>query len=89
MMPFLNLGLWTGQERYEYTPEIKVFTKDDKELKCLLNAVKYFSDDIGKHFRLGECAKVSLKKGSNEVTQSTVLYLVININEQEQEDAYS
>lgn len=65
MMPFLNISLWTGPERKEYTPEINFFfffTKDDKEMKSLLNAVKYFSDDIDKHFRLGESAKVSFKK---------------------------
>lgn len=42
-----------------YLEDLKLFAKDDNELKGLLNIVKYFSDDIGMDFGLDKCAKVT------------------------------
>lgn len=36
--------------------DLKLFAKNDNELKSLLNTVKYFSDNIGMDFGLDKCA---------------------------------
>ena len=45
---------------------LKLYLKDDSELKGLLRIVKEVSDEIGMEFSLSECAKVTFKTGRLE-----------------------
>ena len=44
--------------------DLKLFAKDDNDLKGLLKTVQKFSDDIGMSFGLDKCAKATLKEES-------------------------
>ena len=45
---------------------LKLYLKDDSELKGLLRIVKEISDEIGMEFSLSECAKATFKTGRLE-----------------------
>ena len=46
-----------------YMDDLTLYSKDDSELEGLLRTVKGLSDDIGKEFGLGKCAKATFKGG--------------------------
>ena len=48
-----------------YVDDLKLYTKNDKELEGLLSRVKQFSDDIGMKFGLDKCAKTTFKTKFN------------------------
>ena len=56
--------------------DIKLYTKNDKELEGLLSTVKQFSDDIGMEFGLYKCTKATFIKG--ELTRTTAFELDID-----------
>ena len=43
--------------------DLKLFSKDDKDLEGLLQTVKKFSDDIDMSFGLDKCAKATSERG--------------------------
>lgn len=68
--------------------DLKLFAKDDNELKGLLNIVKYFSDDICMSFGLDKCAKVTFKKGRILEAPLIDLDFATKIRELEHDEAY-
>ena len=56
--------------------DIKLYTKNDKELEGLLSTVKQFSSDIGMEFGLYKCTKATFIKG--ELARTTAVELDID-----------
>ena len=44
-----------------YMDDIKLFRKNEKELKTLIQAVRIYSQDIGMEFAIGECVMLIMK----------------------------
>ena len=56
-----------------YMDDLKLYSKNDKELEGLLNTVKIVSDEIEMQFGLDKCAKASYKKGKLTKTNNVKL----------------
>ena len=74
MMPFNHIlrrctaeyKLSKSQEKINhlmYMDDIKLFTKNEKELETLLHAVRIYSQDIGMEFSIEKCAMLVMKSG--------------------------
>ena len=53
-----------------YMDDLKLFSKDDKDLEGLLQTVKKFSDGIDVSFGLDKCAKANFERGTLRGTTS-------------------
>ena len=71
-----------------YMDDLKLYAKNDDQLKGLLETVKRFSDDIGMEFGLDKCAKVTFKRGKITSTSHINLDIDTQIKELEQEGIY-
>ena len=71
-----------------YMDDLKLYSKNDKQLEGLLNTVKIFSDDIEMQFGLDKCAKASFKKGKLTKTTNVKLDDTCVIQELTQEGTY-
>ena len=66
---FSGYGYKIGAERIThlfYMNDLKLYAKDDSELKGLLRIAKGFSYDIGMKFELSKCAKATFERGKLE-----------------------
>ena len=71
-----DLGYEMKKERFNhllYMDDLKLYSKNGKQLEGLFTAVKKFSDDIQMEFGLDKCAKASFKKG--KLTKTTNIEL--------------
>lgn len=71
-----------------YMDDLKLYAKNEKELRDLLYVVKSFSDDIKMQFGLDKCAKVILKRGKIEYTENIKVSEDVEIKGLEQGEAY-
>ena len=46
-----------------YIDDIKLFAKNEKELKTLIHTVRIYSQDIGMDFGIEKCALLVMKSG--------------------------
>ena len=53
-----------------YMDDLKLFSKDDKDLEDLLQTAKKFSDDIDMSFGLDKCVKANFERGKLRGTKS-------------------
>ena len=51
-----------------YKDDIKLFAKDEKELKTLIHAVRIYSQDIRMEFGIEKCAMLEIKCGERLLT---------------------
>ena len=52
-----------------YMDNIKLFTKNEKELKTLIHTVKIYNQDIGIEFGIEKCAMLVMKSGKQHATE--------------------
>ena len=52
---------------------IKLFAKNEKELKTLIHAVRIYSQDIGMEFGIEKCAMLVIKSGKRLLTDGMEL----------------
>ena len=48
--------------------DIKIFTKNEKELETLIHAVRIYSQDIGMEFGIEKCTMLVMKSGKWHMT---------------------
>ena len=51
-----------------YMDDIKLFAKNEKELKTPIHAVRIYSQDIGMEFGIDKCAMLVMKSGKRHMT---------------------
>ena len=51
-----------------YMDDIKVFAKNEKELKTLIHAIRIYSQEIGMEFGIEKCAIIVMKRGKRHIT---------------------
>ena len=68
--------------------DLKLFVKDDNDLKDLLQTMKKFIDGIVMSFGLDKCAKAAFKRGKLTETTSVELDRNTLIKDLEQEEMY-
>ena len=56
-----------------YMDDIKLFAKNEKELKTLIHIIRIYSQDIGMEFGIEKCAKVVIKSGKRHMTDGMEL----------------
>ena len=56
-----------------YIDDIKLFTKNEKELETLIQAVRIYSEDIGTEFDIEKCAMLIMKSGKRHMTEGIEL----------------
>ena len=56
-----------------YMDDIKLFAKNEKELKTLIRAVRIYSQDIGMEFGIGKCAILVMKSDKRHMTDGMEL----------------
>ena len=56
-----------------YTDDIKLFAKNEKELKTLIHAVRIYSQDIGMGFGIEKCALLVVKSDKRHMTDGIEL----------------
>ena len=56
-----------------YMDDIKLFTKNEKELETLIHAVRIYSQDIGMEFGREKCAMLVIKSGKRHMTDGMEL----------------
>ena len=49
--------------------DIKLLTKNDKELETLIQAVRIYNQKIGMEFGIEECTTLIMKKGKRVMTE--------------------
>ena len=69
--------------------DLKLYAKNPNNLECLLSNVKIFSDNIGMHFSLDKCTKVTFRKGSLVKPKNIILNINTQIAELENNKAYT
>ena len=52
-----------------YMDDIKLFAKDEKELKPLIQTVRIYSQDIGMEFGIEKCAILIMKNGNGHMKE--------------------
>ena len=50
-----------------YMDDIKLFAKNEKELKILIHAVRIYSQDMGMEFRIEKCARLVMKSSKRHM----------------------
>ena len=53
--------------------DIKLFTKNEKELETLIQTLRMYSQDIGMEFSMGKCAMLVMKRGKQHMTEGVEL----------------
>ena len=53
--------------------DIKLFAKNEKELKTLIQALGIYSEDIGMEFGIEKCAMLIMKSGKRQMTEGLEL----------------
>ena len=48
--------------------DIKLFTKNEKELETLIHAVRIYGQEIGIEFTMGKCDMLVMKRGKRHLT---------------------
>ena len=56
-----------------YIDDIKLFSKNEKELETLIHAVRIYSQDIGMEFGIEKCAMLVMKSGKRHITDGIEL----------------
>ena len=56
-----------------YMDDIKLFAKNKKELKTLIQVVRIYSDDIGMEFDVEKCAMLIIKNGKRQMMEGIEL----------------
>ena len=56
-----------------YMDDIKLFAKNEKELKTLIYTVRIYSQDIGMEFSIEKCAILVMKSGKQHMTDGMEL----------------
>ena len=56
-----------------YMDDIKLFAKNEKELKTLIHAVRIYSQNIGMEFGIEKCAMLVMKSGKQHMTDGMEL----------------
>ena len=56
-----------------YMDDIKLFAKNEKELKTLIYAVRIYLQDIGVEFGIEKCARLVMKSGKRYLTDGMEL----------------
>ena len=56
-----------------YMDDIKLFSKNEKELETLIHAVRIYSQDIEMEFGIEKCATLVMKSGKRHLTDRTEL----------------
>ena len=56
-----------------YMDDIKLFTKNEKELKTLIHTVRIYNQDIGVEFGIEKCALLVMKSGKRHMTDAMEL----------------
>ena len=56
-----------------YIDNIKLFSKNEKELETLINAVRIYSQDIGMEFGIEKCAMPEMKSSKRHLTDGIEL----------------
>ena len=51
-----------------YMDDIKLFSKNEKELKSLIHTVRIYSQGIGMEFGMEKCAQLVMKSGKRHLT---------------------
>ena len=51
--------------------DIKLFAKNEKELKTLIQTVKIYSQDIEMEFCIDKCTMLVMKSGKRHITEGT------------------
>ena len=69
--------------------DLKLFAKDDDNLKGLIQTVRNFTDDTGMKFALNKCAKVTFESGKLIKSPSIKLDKNTTIKELQQEEVYT
>ena len=49
--------------------DIKIFAKNEKELKDLIQTIRIYSLDLGMEFGIEKCVKLIMKSGKREATE--------------------
>ena len=52
-----------------YMDDIKLFAKNEKELKTLILAVRIYSQDVGMEFDIEKCAMLIMRSGKRQMTE--------------------
>ena len=52
-----------------YMHDIKLFSKNEKELKKLIQTIRIYNQDIGMEFTIEKCAMLIMKSGERETTE--------------------
>ena len=84
MMPLNNIlrkctpryKLSRSQEKINhlmYMDDIKLFTKNEKELETLIHTVRIYSQDIGMEYGIEKCARRVMKSGKRHLTDGIEL----------------
>ena len=63
-----------------YMDDIKLFTKDEKELETLIQTVRIYSQDIGMEFGVEKCAMLVRKNRKRHMTEGVELPNQVVIN---------
>ena len=50
-----------------YMDDIKLFSKNEKELETLIHTVRIYSQDIGMEFSIEKCAMLVIKSGKRHM----------------------
>ena len=56
-----------------YMDDIKLFTKNEKELEILIHTVRIYSQDIGMEFGIEKCAMLVMNSGKRHLTDGMEL----------------
>ena len=56
-----------------YVDDIKLFSKNEKELETLIHTVRIYCQDIGMEFGIGKCVPLVMKNGKRLLTGGIVL----------------
>ena len=71
-----------------YMDDIKLFSKNEKELETLIHAVRIYSQDIGMEFGIENCALLVIKSGKRHMTERMNLPNHDRIRTLEENEAY-
>ena len=56
-----------------YVDDLKLFTKNNKELETLLLTVRKYSEDIGMEFAIEKCAMLEMRSENRHMTEGIEL----------------
>ena len=56
-----------------YVDDIKLLTKNEKELKTLIQTITIYSQDLGMEFGIEKCAMLIMRSGKREITEGIKL----------------